>query len=479
MSVIGLDVGTSRIKAVRFDDTWTAVDSEAEPATVLHGPRGRSEQDMGEVRSAAFRVLRAVAGRSPDAVDVLAVTAQGDGTWLVDAEGEPVGPALLWNDSRSRDQVAGWHRDGTLEQAFRISGCYGAPGLANAQLRWLAEHDAERLAAADTVLSCGSWIHLALTGRRVLEESDAANPFADARIRRYDDGLLELFGLTEHRRLLPPMVGDGDRIAGLTPAAAERLGLPAGTPVAACPYDILTAAIGTGAVEVGQAYAVLGTTLCIGTASADPRLDRAPNGMSLPGARAGQWLIAYATLVGTEVLDWAARMLGVASAAEVVALSGTSFRPDPPLVLPYLSPGGERSPFLDPDIRGSIHGLEISHTPADLARGVLDGLTLAVVDCLAAAGGAESIALCGGGARSRLWCQAISDAAGRPVTLPDTDEVGARGAAMTGAVAAGLVGTLGEAVRLAVPPGEELVPDPAATARYAEAYERLLAVRGE
>lgn len=464
MSVVGLDVGTSRVKAVRFDDDWRAVDVAAEPTKVIRGPGGRSEQDMVQVWRAAARTLAAVGARSPDPVALIALTAQGDGCWLVDAAGEPVGPALLWNDNRAAPMVDAWRRDGTLDRAFRISGCYGAPGLANAQLRWLLDHEPGRLRRADRLLSCGSWVYARLTGRRVLEESDAANPFLAAR-GGYHGDLLDLFGITGLGRLLPPVVRGADRVAPLTAEVATELGLAAGTPVALAPYDVVATAIGTGVADAGGAFGVLGTTLVVGTVADDPHLDREPNGMTLPIE--DRWLIGYATMAGTEVLDWTARLLGLADAEAVIALAATATRTDPPLVLPYHSPAGERSPFLDPAVRGGILGLDLRHEPADVARGVLDGLTLVVLDCLRAAGMPRRLALSGGGARSAAWCRAICDAVDVPVTRPDVAEAGARGAALSGATAAGMFATLTDAVAV-VHPGEELTPDGADAARYAE-----------
>jgi erythritol kinase (D-erythritol 1-phosphate-forming) len=477
MSVVGLDVGTSQVKAVRFDADWTAADSATGPATVLRSPGGHCEQDMHSIWDAAARVLSDVVGRSPDRVELVAITAQGDGCWLVGGAGEPVANALLWNDSRAGPIVEGWAADGSLEAAFRISGCYGAPGLAHAQLSWLAAHEPSVVARAARLLSCGSWIYRRMTGREVLEESDAANPFCDALSRRYDDGLLDLFGIADLRRLLPPVVSGRDAVAPLAADAAARLDLPAGTPVVLAPYDVVSTAIGSGVVTPGDAFAVLGTTLCAGVLAADPMLSRPANGMTLPAGTRDAWLIAYATLIGTEVLDWAAGVLGVADAEAVVTLAASSAAAEPPLLLPYLSPAGERSPFLDPDVRGSLHGLDIRHTRADIARAVLDGLTLAVRDCLQAAGKPESIAVSGGGARSPVWCQAISDALAVPVMRPDVAEVGARGAALVGATAMGEFATLADAVSASVAPGRVHRSDPVETARYDAAFARYLDAR--
>lgn len=479
MSTIGLDVGTSQVKAVRFDKTWQAQDSEAEGTALLRNADGWCEQDMAAVWAAVGRVVRAVVERTPDVVDLLAVTAQGDGCWLVGADGGPVRPAILWNDSRGGPTIDRWEADGTLARAFRINGCYGASGLAHAQLLWLREHEPESLSRAARLLSAGSWVYQQLTGRQVLEVSDAANPFLDARTRGYDDSLLEQFDLTDCRRLLPDLVSGADRIAPLRQSATSLLGLPVGTPIGLAPYDVIATAIGTGTIDVGQAFGVLGTTLCVGVVTDDPMLARVPNGMTLPGVSVDQWLLAYATMTGTEVLDWTAGLLGLDSVPALLRLAATAVpRRGAPLMLPYLSPAGERSPFRDSNIRGTLYGLTLTHSRADIARAALDGLTLAVKDCLQAAGPTTTLALAGGGARSALWCQAISDATNLPVTGPDTPEVGARGAVLTAAADLGDRGTLRELVGQAVRPGVSYRPDAEESDRLSAAYDRLRSIRG-
>jgi xylulokinase len=156
-----------------------------------------------------------------------------------------------------------------------------------------------------------------------------------------------------------------------------------------------------------------------------------------------------------------------------MALAAESTAPTVPLLQPYLSPAGERSPFLDPGIRGTLRGLSLRHTRADLARAAVDGLTLAIRDCLDAAGSAQRLALSGGGARSELWCQAISDATGLPIDCPDTDEAGARGAALIGATDAGLFTDLDTAVDTAVHPRHTHQPDPAEQARLEGVYRQF------
>ena len=249
-------------------------------------------------------------------------------------------------------------------------------------------------------------------------------------------------------------------------------------PVGIAPYDVAATAVGTGVTRPGESFAVLGTTLCVGTVRDDPQLDRPPNGMTLPGAAAGRWLIAYATLTGTEVLDWAAALLGLDDAAALVRLAAAAEHPAPPLVLPYLSPAGERSPFLDPDVRGTITGLDLAHRPADVARAALDGLDAgrAGLPDRRRAGRRRSRCPAAGRAAT-LWCQAIADAVGVPVVRPDVDEVGARGAVLVAGSDAGLLPGIDEAVQQMVRPGQAHEPDPARAAFFADAYGRFTAAR--
>lgn len=474
MSILGLDLGTSRVKAVRFGEDWHVEDSHAENTAVLRPRPGWSEQDMDEVWRAAARALSAVAR---DDVSLLALTAQGDGCWLIDRTGAPVRPAILWNDNRAAPVIDAWDADGTLDVAFRHHGCDGAPGLAHAQLRWLAEEEPATLDRAATLLSCGSWVYHRLTGERLLHVSDAHNPFLDATTGNYASDLLARYGMTEFRKLLPTAVAGPDTIHPLCAPVAAQLSLPAGTPVALAPYDVVSAAIGVGAVGPGDAAAILGTTMCVEAVSKDPRLSRPRGGMTLPMGQEGRWLVAYATLAGTEILDWMADLLGIAGAPGLTALAETATSRDLPLLLPYLSPAGERAPFRDSTARGALTGLNLRHSRADIARATLDGLTLAVRDCLEAAGTPSTLALCGGGARSELWSQTISDATSLPVACPDTQETGARGAALAGAVALGRYADLDEACRAVVRPRHVHQPNVERRHYFDEAFHRLLAAR--
>jgi xylulokinase len=474
MAAICVDAGTTVIKAVGY------ADSGAETAVVRHRTSvsrpapGQAEQDMGAVWDAVVRTVRGVAAELPGSVDFVAVTAQGDGCWLVDAAGEPTGPAILWNDGRAAATVDAWNRSGLAERAFRTNGSSAASGLPHAILTWLKEHDPARLERSAANLTCGGWIFSRLTGELAADESDASAPFMDLRSRRYSPELLALFGLDWAARLLPEVRDDAHRVAGLTPDAATLLGLPAGTPVVMAPYDIAATALGSGAVRTGQACAILGTTLCVESLVERPDLDGDPVGITI--ALPGGHLRAFPTFAGTEVVQWACRLLGLTDPAELSVLAAQSEPGARGLAFqPYFSPAGERAPFSDPLARGAFLGMSFEHGREHVARAVLEGLTLVIQDCLAASGPPpRELRVCGGGAASALWLRLIADVTGLPVLRSDDSEVGARGAFLVGLVATGAAASVRAAADDHVRLRETVHPGPGP---YAEAYQDFLALR--
>ncbi len=353
------------------------------------------------------------------------------------------------------------------------------PGLASALLSWLHEHDPQRLADSAASLTCGGWIFLQLTGDIAADESDAAAPFLDLRTRDYSPALLALFGLEQEADLLPPIRRDDNRISPLRAAAAAATGLPAGLPVVLAPYDIVSTALGSGAVSDGQTCTVLGTTLCTETVTGTARLDGVPAGLTIPSGAPDRMMRAFPTLAGAGVLTWACQLLGIGSAQELGIVAARSPAGAQGLTfLPYLSPSGERAPFLDPGVRGLLAGITREHGPEDLARAAFEGLSLVVRDCLRASGSASlELRACGGGAASDLWLQIIADMTGLPVLRSADSEVGARGAMLIGSVATGASPDIEQAARSQVRPSACFEPDAANAARYADAYDAFVALR--
>ncbi|ASU84432.1 carbohydrate kinase [Nocardiopsis gilva YIM 90087] len=479
MAVIAVDVGTSIVKAVVFDDGGSEV-AVARRATEVRRPRpGWAEQDMDDVWHTVAAAIREVREQVREPIGFLAVTAQGDGCWPVDAAGRPTGPAILWSDGRTAAIVEEWRADGVLDAAFRRNGSLTFAGLPNALLTWLSRNDPDRLRRTASVLTCGGWVFHRLTGAIAVDESDASAPFLDLRTRRYDPAGLALFDLEWAAELLPEVRGDDRRTGGLTPAAAADLGLPADLPVVMAPYDIAATAMGTGAVADGQACSILGTTLCTEIVTTTPDTTGDPSGLTIAFDSTGHLLRAFPTLAGTEILTWAATLLGAGSPAELGRLAlGAGPEPGGPLFLPYLSPAGERAPFLDPHARGTWWGLSLEHDRARVARSVFEGLTLVLKDCLAASRmPITELRLSGGGANSDQWCGLIADVTGVPVIRSTDTEVGAKGAFLSGLVATGRAPDLATAAQNHVRLRAVREPDAHLAKLYAHTYERFVELR--
>ncbi len=262
MTVLCIDAGTTMVKSVLFADDGSEL-AVSRQETVVNRPRpGHSEQDMYAVWDAVVHTVRSVVhGAGGPVPRLVVVTGQGDGCWLVDSEGRPTGPAVLWNNARAADLVDEWERADLLSAAYRINGNLGFAGTQSAVLAWMRANDPERLERSAAALYCDGWLFARMTGRFAVEESDAASPFLDIRTRSYSPAVRELLGLEWAERLLPEVLGADERVDELLPGAATELRLPAGTPVVMAPFDIPATAIGIGAVAPGQACTILGTTL--------------------------------------------------------------------------------------------------------------------------------------------------------------------------------------------------------------------------
>lgn len=478
-ATVCVDAGTTVIKAVVFDSDGRELSIARRETAVLSPHRGWSEQDMGEVLRAVAECVAEAVGRSPLPVTGMAVTAQGDGAWIVDPFGAPIGNAVLWNDARAVDVLDRWQRDGVLDEGFRINGSLGNLGLPHAILASLREHEPQRLKGAAHLLTCGSWIFGSLTGVWGLHPSEASAPWIDVRTGDYSDELFRLYGLEEMRPLLPPVLDGAELTAPLSREQADRLGLPPGTPVTLAPYDVVATGAGGGSVTPGSAFTILGTTLCTATLLEAADTSGIPSGLTLLGGAGKPVVRAFPTLAGTGVLEWMRRLLGVSSAADVTELALES---EPGAhgvrVLPYFSPAGERAPFLDPAARGVIAGISFGHDAADLARATVEGLAHVIRDCVEAASERPAeLVVSGGGAASDLWCQSIADVTGIPTIRVDGTEIGAKGALLYAELARGAERTLADAAAHLVTRARHFDPDPARAEIFDERHEDFTRTR--
>lgn len=476
--LIGVDAGTSVVKAVAFDVDGEALRVASRPTRTIAPAPGLAEQDLEEVIAAAGEVVREVAAGEP--VDLLGITAQGDGLWLLDAEGRQVRRPILWSDARAASIVAEWIASGVAERAFRRSGNMLFPGAAAPLLAHLQDAERQSLLAASTAGCCKDAIVQRLTGVRATDASDASLPFFDLRARRYDDDLIALYGVSEWRHLLAPVDPSPGPLRELSASGSSLTGLPAGQPIHAGPFDLCATMIGAGVSRPGDALVILGTTLGCAVLADRVETGGEPAGMLLCMPEPDRWARVMPAMVGTPSLEWVLALVGARRDDIDALLAASSPGAGGVMVLPFLAPAGERAPFVDPTARGQVLGLSLESAPADIVRAVCEGIAYAVRHCLESAdlGPDAQILLGGGGVRSVEWRQILADVLQRPLLMARQPEPGARGAAMAALGAAGV-----EVDREAwTKPDRRIEPRPSLAALYEEGMafyrDRLGAARG-
>lgn len=432
--IIGVDIGTTMTKAsaIRHDGSVGATASMR--SLLEQGEGGRVEQDLDNVIASVASVVREIATSVSDPIDAVAITGQGDGLWLRDAQGRAVRPPISWMDARAADIVDAWNSGGAesvSDQVFRLTGSGLFPGCHAALIAWLAANEPESLEAAAVAGYCVDAVIHSLTGVMTTDASNASLPFLDVRRREYVDEALQLCGIAEWRHLLPTPAESGT-IFTLDPHGAELLGLPVCTPVTGGPYDLQACGFGSGTTRAGEGTLVVGTTLSCQVLTTDTTIDpnSEPAGMWLCTTDQDLFLRVMPSMVGTASIDWFVELFALAPKDVNDLILQSPPGANGVEVLSFFSPAGERAPFVEPSARGQFSGLQLRTTRADLMRGLCEGLAYAARHCFEEMGLDGEVAACGGGLKSEAWAAIFADVLGRPLLLPDDTAVGARGAAM-------------------------------------------------
>lgn len=438
---LGIDLGTSSVKAILIDESGTLVDEASSPLTVSRPRPLWSEQNPQAWWDATQAAVATLRGRRPlDAVAGIGLSGQMHGAVLLDDADQVLRPAILWNDGRAGTECR------ELEQreprSRSITGNLAMPGFTAPKLLWVARHEPEIFNRTARVLLPKDWLRLKLTGEAVSEMSDAAGTlWLDVERRQWSPEMLAATELEE--RHMPRLVEGTDVSGQLSPGAAALLGLSPGVPVAGGGGDNAAGAVGIGVVKPGMAFASLGTSGVIFVADDTLKKDPERAVHAFCHCIPGLWHRMAVILSAAATLSFAARLSGAADEASLIAeleAAGLATKTQNRLVfLPYLS--GERTPHNDPTASGVIFGLDGATTRADLGRAALEGVAFALadgLDVLEASGGIiNGLSVIGGGARSKLWGRILASALQRPLTYHHGGEVGpALGAARLARIAA-------------------------------------------
>ncbi|WP_315797967.1 FGGY-family carbohydrate kinase [Bradyrhizobium sp. SZCCHNRI3043] len=490
--IIGIDAGTSVIKAVAFSRDGRQLGDFAIPNSYTTLPGGRVEQDMERTWTDTVAALRGLSGALPNLahrVAAIAVTGQGDGTWLIDADGHPVAPALLWLDSRAAGFVEAFRGGERNVAHYQRTGSGLNACQQGAQLAWLQAHDEELLGRAGTAFHCKDWLYFKLTGERVTDPSEATFSCGDFRKRGFDGDAARLIGIADAARLFPDVVDGVATTHGLTATAAAETGLPEGVPVSLGYVDVICNALGGGLYdptpEVG--CTIIGSTgmhMRLVNGADAVRLNAEATGYTMPFPVPGHYAQMQSTMAATLNIDWLLDVARGVLAMEGIARSRNDLirrldervlaaKSGELLYHPFISDAGERGPFVSHEASAQLIGLRIGHGYWDLMRAVMEGLAFAARDCYAAMGPLPTeIRLTGGAARSRALGAILGAALGSTIRVCRREEAGASGAAMIAAVATGLYSDMMICAEEWVRPylDEPQAPDAALAERYAQLF---------
>lgn len=431
--VAGVDSSTQSTKVELRDLESGAVVATGKAGHPATEPP-RSEQDPRDWWDALVAAFAACGDVRTD-VAAVAVAGQQHGLVTLDADGVPLRPAKLWNDTESAPQADALVEALGADAWAAAVGSVPVAAFTITKLRWLVEHEPEVLPRIAHVMLPHDYLTHRLTGVHTTDRGDASGGgWLDRSTGEYRGDLLALVGgRDDWAELLPSIVGPHDAVGEVTAAAAEALGIPAGVPVGPGTGDNMAAALGLG-LQAGDVAMSLGTSGTVYAVSPTPTAD--PSG-AVAGFcdAAGGYLPLVCTLNATKVTDTVASWLGHdASSFAALALDAPAGANGVALT-PYFD--GERTPNL-PDATGTFEGLRNTTTSADLARAAHEGVVRGLfhgLDALRSAGAEVGgrLHLIGGGARSAAYRAVVAERRGAPIRVPDDDETVATGAAVQAA----------------------------------------------
>jgi xylulokinase len=420
---MGIDIGTSAVKAVVIGDSGAVVDQASAPLSASRPQPLWSEQNPADWWSATNIAVSGLRSISRKSVRAVGLSGQMHGATLLDRNRQVLRPAILWNDGRSARQCSELEQN--VAGMAQITGNRAMPGFTAPKLLWVRQHEPEIFARIATVLLPKDYVRLAMTGEAASDMSDSAGTlWLDVAQRRWSEAMLAATGLTLAHM---PTLFEGNEITGsLRAKLAEAWGM-ARVPVVGGGGDNAAGAIGVGVVRPGDAFLSLGTSGVLFLANDGYRPNPAGGVHTFCHAVPKHWHQMSVILSAAACVDWAARLCGLADAAALFELAEVRNRPaDAEIFLPYLS--GERTPHNDPHAQGVLFGLTQESAPAAIAQAVLEGVAFAFrdgMDALLASGAAiESISVIGGGARSAYWGRILSSVLRRPLTYRDAGTVG-------------------------------------------------------
>ena len=466
-ALVGLDVGTSGVKALAVSPETGEVLARAEVGYPLSTPRpGWAEQDPEDWWRATEEAFAALGGGE---VAGIGLSGQMHGLVALDAADAVIRPAILWNDQRTAAECEEIEERVGLDRLIELTGNRALTGFTAPKLLWLRRHEPDAYARIAHVLLPKDYVRLRLCGERAIDVADASGTLLfDVARRRWSDEVVAALELDP--AWLPPAL-ESPAVSGHT---AD------GVPVAAGAGDQAAGAVGVGVLRPGPASVALGTSGVVFCAlesfAADPRARVHAFCHAVPGT----WHAMGVMLSAAGSLQWLRDVVAPGEDFGPLVAEAEAWEPGAEglTFLPYLA--GERTPHADPDARGAFTGLSLRHDRGALVRAVLEGVACGLRDSLDLVSELgvrpDRGHVSGGGARSELWLRIIASVLELPLQRLSADEGAAYGAALLGGVAGGVFADPAEAVAACVKPRGTVDPEPAWIEPYRELLERYRAL---
>ena len=484
---IGVDIGTSGTKTVLFDKTGNVIASALQEYPLYQPQNGYAEQrpeDWLEATVSTIAQVMAKSGVEAAQVKGVGLSGQMHGLVMLDEQDTVIRPAIIWCDQRTAKECEEITQKVGAERLIQITANPALTGFTASKILWVRNHEPENYARCTKILLPKDYVRYMLTGAFATEVSDASGmQLLDVPNRCWSDEVLEKLEIP--KSMLAKVYESPDITGYITAAMAARTGLAEGTPVVGGAGDNAAAAVGTGVVENGKAFTTIGTSGVVFAHSDEIAIDPKGRVHTFCCAVPGAWHVMGVTQAAGLSLKWF-RDNFCAAEKETAAAMGKDpyFLMDQEveqvpigagklLYLPYLM--GERTPHLDPQVRGAFVGLSAVHGKKEMLRAVMEGVAFSLNDCkniIQEMGiPVDDMMACGGGGTSPLWRQMLADLYRCPVKTVASKEGPALGVAILAMVGTGAYPSVAEACRAIIRTDKTQQPIPENSDRYAPFYD--------
>ena len=474
MLYIGIDLGTSAVKLLLLDESGAVLNTVSKEYPLSFPHPGWSEQKPEDWRHAVMEgVPELVAGFDAGQVAGIGAGGQMHGLVALDKDDNVIRPCILWNDGRTSAEVEYLNGAVGQDKLSAWTANIAFAGFTAPKLLWMRKNEPENFARIAKIMLPKDYINYVLTGVHCCDYSDASGMLLlDVEHKCWSKEMLELCGVTESQ--MPRLFESYECVGTLKPEIAAQLGLSENVKVCAGAGDNAAAAVGTGTVGEGACNISLGTSGTIFISSDSFGVDPS-NALHAFAHADGNYHLMGCMLSAASCNKWLMEDIFSTTDynAEQAPITDDKLGENHVYFLPYLM--GERAPINDTNARGTLVGMTMDTTRADITQAVLEGVAFAIRDSLEVARSLgieiKRSMLCGGGAKSPLWRKIMANVLGIELDLPVSEQGPGMGGAMLAMVCCGAYSSVREVCEKLVKVSETVKPDGDLTAKYERRYQ--------